>query len=258
MTFPRTPAFIPRMADITLVPIDRLELRFAPKPWAFADERRAEIDDHFAALRRERPEIWNGRVLVLHEFAVADGVLRGAYLETDFASFLAWRDWGFPDRSVRNCFAMGALSAADGAFVLGVMASHTANAGKVYFFGGTPDPDDVIEGRVDLEGSVLRELAEETGLSPDLVRPEPGWHAIFEGGRIAMVKMLRAAEPAAALRERIVAFLAREPNPELAAVHVVRGPADLDPMMPAFVCKFFEHAWQERPVEDGRQKSDEA
>ena len=61
--------------------------------------------------------MWNGRVLVLHEFAITDGVLRGAYLETDFASFLAWRDWGYPDQSVRNCFAMGAVRASDGSLL---------------------------------------------------------------------------------------------------------------------------------------------
>jgi 8-oxo-dGTP pyrophosphatase MutT (NUDIX family) len=232
------------MADIVLVPIERLELRFARKPWPFAVERRAEIDRYFAQVRRGKPELWNGRVLVLHEFAIAEGVFRGAYLETDFASFLAWRDWGFPDRTVRNCFAMGALRAADGAFMLGIMAGHTANAGKIYFIGGTPDPHDVVGECVDLERSVLRELAEETGLSPDLVRPDPGWCAIFDGGRVAMVKVLRAAEPAAALRERILGYLAREQTPELAGVHIVRAPADLDPMMPAFVPKFFDHVWQ--------------
>ena len=240
------------MADITLLPIERLELRFARSSWPFASERRDEIDHYFAEMRRGKPELWNGRVLVLQHFAIADGVLRGTYLETDFASFMAWRDWGFPDKSVRNCFAMGALRAADGAFVLGVMAGHTANAGKVYFIGGTPDPHDVVGERVDLERSVLRELAEETGMSPDSVDPEPGWRAIFDGGLIALVKVLRTAEPAVVLREKILGFLSRERTPELAGVHIVRGPADLEPMMPRFVPKFFAHEWL--AAEDGRGK----
>lgn len=231
------------MSEVTLVPIERLELRFVPKQWQFAVERREEIDRHFAEMQRGKPEMWNGRVLMLHELAIADGVFRGAYLETDFASFLAWRDWGFPDGSVHNCFAMGALRAADGAFVLGIMAGHTANAGKIYFFGGTPDPDDVVGDQVDLERSVMRELHEETGLLSASVRPEPGWRAIFDGPRIALVQTLRVAEPAAALGEKIFAFLAREQTPELAGLHIVRGPADFDARMPAFVPKFFEHVW---------------
>ncbi len=102
---------------------------------------------------------------MLHRGAFEGDVFRGAYLETRFSRFIAWRDFGFPDRTMRNCFAMAALRAADGAFLLGVMGAHTANAGKVYFPAGTPDLDDVVGDRVDLAGSVARELGEETGLA---------------------------------------------------------------------------------------------
>ena len=53
------------MDDIPIIPVRRLDLRFEPAPWRFADERREEIDRHFAKLRVERPELWNGRVLLL-------------------------------------------------------------------------------------------------------------------------------------------------------------------------------------------------
>ena len=68
------------MADVTLVPIERLELRFARTSWPFAAARRDEIDRYFAELRRGKPELWNGRVLVLQTFAVADGVFRAPYI----------------------------------------------------------------------------------------------------------------------------------------------------------------------------------
>jgi hypothetical protein len=164
---------------LSIAAVKSLELRFAPVRWAFAEERRAEIDAHFAVLRRERPALWNGRVLLLHQWSLADGVFRGTYLETDFASFLAWRDWDFPDPAVRNSFSMGALQAADGPFLLGVMGAHTANAGKVYFPCGTPDPEDIAGDRVDLDGSARRELAEETGLEASGLEAEPGWTTVF-------------------------------------------------------------------------------
>jgi 8-oxo-dGTP pyrophosphatase MutT (NUDIX family) len=234
------------MRNGTVVPLDCLELRFARRGWRFAEERRCEIDRHFATIRASKPQIWNGRVLVLETFEITNAVLRGTYIETDFASLLAWRDWGFPDGAVRNCFAMGALRGSDGAFVLGVMGSHTANAGKIYFFGGTPDPDDVVGDAVDLHGSIERELTEETGILPSEVEPAPGWYAIFDGGRIAMIKVLRAPLPAARLGADIRDFLAREPQPELADVRLVRGRDDFDPMMPPFVVAFFEHVWRPR------------
>jgi len=224
-------------------PVDRLELSFVPRGWPFADERRAEIDAHFAQLQRSKPGLWNGQVLLLHEHTLTARVLRGSFLATDYASFLAWRDWDFPDAAIRNCFAMAALRAADGGFLLGVMNAHTANAGRIYFPGGTPDLDDVVDGRVDLAGSICRELKEETGLDTAEFSAEPGWYAVIGGARIALIKILRAKDGAETLGERILAHLSREPQPELADIRVVRGPDDLDPMMPAFVPAFLRHIW---------------
>ena len=39
----------------------------------------------------------------------ADGVFRGAYLETDYASFAAWRAWGRPPAGVHDCFGAAAV-----------------------------------------------------------------------------------------------------------------------------------------------------
>ncbi len=185
---------------ISVVHADRLELAFAPRVWAFADERRAEIDAWFAAQQREKPALWNGRVLLLHEHALAYGVFRGRYLETDFASFAAWRQWGRPAAAVYDCFGAAAVVAADGAFLLGVMGPHTANAGRIYFPCGTPDPDDIVDGAVDLDLSVQRELKEETGLDVGEFIAEPGWTTVFDTSLIAHIKVLRSDASAEALR----------------------------------------------------------
>jgi hypothetical protein len=232
------------MDDVRAVAVERLELRLAPRAWGFSAERRADIDAYFAAIKRAQPALWNGRVMLLYQWALVDGRFTGAYFDTDFASMIAWRDWGFPDPLVRNCFAQGALRSADGAFLLGVMGAHTANAGKIYFPSGTPDLDDVIGDAVDLDGSVMRELTEETGLGAGDVRPASGWHAVFAGPRIGMMKILQSAEPATALRTRILAFLAQQATPELVDIRIVRSSADYDPMMPSFITTFLDEIWK--------------
>jgi 8-oxo-dGTP pyrophosphatase MutT (NUDIX family) len=238
------PAAQDRLAsDIPIVRVERLEMRVAPRPWPFAQARRAEIDRHFAMLQRAKPALWNGRVLLLHDHAIEGGVFRGGFLETDFASFIAWRDWDCPDRGIWNCFSLGALRGTDGGFLLGVMAAHTVNAGKIYFPAGTPDPDDIVGEHVDLLGNIWRELKEETGLTPADLIAEEGWYSVLAGPRIAQVKILRARETTVAMRARILAHLAREREPELADIRVVRGPADLDPMMPSFITAFLAHVW---------------
>jgi hypothetical protein len=232
------------MPDISIAFVERLDFRLVPRSWAFAEERRADIDAHFAALTRAKPALWNGRVMLLYEVEHARGTLRGTCLETDYASMLAWRDWGFPDRTVRNFFGSAALRAADGAFVLAVMAPHTANGGQVYFPTGTPDPNDVFGDVVDMDRSVLRELREETGLAVNDVTIRPGWHAVFAGQRIALMKSLHLRESAEAVGARILAHMATEAVPELAGVYIARGPADLDPRMPPFVAAFLRHQWR--------------
>src|ERR1700692_1802529 len=143
--------------------VTTLDLAFEPRPWPFADEQRAEIAAHFAVKQREKP-IWNGRVLLGRDPVFTAERLRAEYFETDFASFLTWRDWGFPDAGVFNGVGMGALRSSDGAFLLGGMADHTSHAGRISFPAGTPDPDDVRDGVLDIAGSIAREIAEETGL----------------------------------------------------------------------------------------------
>ena len=226
------------MTEIPIIALTRLDLRFEPGVWPFAVERRTEIDAHFAKLQAEKPAMWNGRVLLLRRGEIVDGMLRGAYLETDFASFISWRDWGFPDTTVRNCFPMAALRSSDGAFLLGMMGGHTATAGQMYFPAGTPDPNDIDGDTVDLERGVLRELIEETGLSAADVVAEPGWFATPLGQRLALMKIVQATDTAAPLRERIRAFLGGQKQPELLDIHVVRGMDDLRPAMPPYVAKF--------------------
>jgi 8-oxo-dGTP pyrophosphatase MutT (NUDIX family) len=208
--------------------------------WPFAQERRAEIDAHFVAKQREKPKLWNGRVLIGRNPLFAGERLSASYFEVDFASFLAWRDWGFPDKDVFNGFGMGALLSSDGAFALGVMGEHTVNAGRIYFPSGTPDLDDIRGDALDIEGSVTRELEEETGLTPAEYQADADWHCIHTGPSVAMIKILRVDISGEALRARIDANLARQEHPELAGVHLVRARADLTAAMPRFVTAFIE------------------
>ncbi|MFK8250745.1 NUDIX hydrolase [Ancylobacter terrae] len=232
-------------APPVILPFARLDLVRDPAPWAFAEARRPAIDAHFDGMRAANPALWNGRVLLLARHAVSDGALSGAYCETDFASFMWWRDTGFPDPAIRNAFAMGALSGSDGGFVLGRMAAWTANPGRIYFAAGTPEPGDVLpDGTVDLGGSVMRELAEETGLGPDDVEAADAWHGVFDGPRIALMRRLVAPEPAERVAARIREHIAREDRPELADVVIARGPADISDAMPRFIRAYLASVWQ--------------
>ncbi len=212
------------MLPIAIHRVTTLDLNVRPRPWPFAEERRTEIEAHFAIRQREKPKIWNGRILLARDPVFAGDRFSACYFDADFASFLAWRDWGFPDRGVFNGFGMGALRCSDGAFVLGEMGQHTANAGRIYFPSGTPDLD----------------VEEETGLTPADYRAGPHWDCVVSGAAIAMIRMLYVEAKGEELRARIEANLARQDQPELSAVHLVRDSGDFTASMPRFVTAFIE------------------
>jgi 8-oxo-dGTP pyrophosphatase MutT (NUDIX family) len=220
--------------------VTQLDLKCHPWTWPFAVERRADIDAHFALQQAAKPRLWNGRVLLGRNPVFSADCFSADYFETDFASFLAWRDWGFIDSSVFNGFGMGALRGNDGAFVLGEMAQHTANAGRVYFPSGTPDLDDLRDGMVDIAGSVAREVEEETGLTAADYRADKPWYCVVSGAAIAMIRILNVEITGEALRRKILANLATHQSPELSAIHLVRDVSDFTTAMPRFVTAFIE------------------
>ena len=229
---------------IEIAPLDHVEITVEPWTWPFAQVRRADIDRHFAAHQRERPTLWNGRMLLLHRYERDNRVLRGASFETDYASFLAWRDWGCPSVGVFNVFAAAALQSVDGAFVLGQMAPCTSAAGQWVFPCGTPDPDDINSaGRLDLAGSVGRELLEETGLDIDVCQIQPGWTLVRDGGFVALMKRVMVNESAERLVAKIMHHLTSQPQPEFSDISVVRNPADVDPTTPRFYVEYLISEW---------------
>jgi 8-oxo-dGTP pyrophosphatase MutT (NUDIX family) len=232
----------PRLAQV-----DRLDCRLTPHRWDFAEAEAVRIEAHWAARRARIPSMYDGPVLLAHRAAIEDAagarVLRVEAFETRFSRFLAWREFGWPDTSVFNFFAMPVLRSSDGAWLVGEMGPDHSAAGQLYFPGGTPDPGDVTEdGRVDLFGSLARELAEETGLPADEGAIAPGWTVVFDRQRVACLRRIDWPAPAAAIRARVRRFLDGEARPELAGVHMLAAGRHDDPRLPAFVTAFLARA----------------
>ncbi len=225
--------------------IDAIEASVAPFAWRFAQERRTDIETHWRNLTALKPALFDGRVLLLSraEFIHDKGrrLLRSAHFETDFSAFLAWRDFGFPDETVQNCFAMAALRGNDGGFILGQMGAHTANAGQIYFPAGTPDRNDIVDGRLDLAGSVARELEEETGLKAHEAAFADDWFVLDAGPRLGCMKLVTVDAPADEVARDLNARIASQKDAELTGVCVIRNAREIDPeRMPAFVVAYLD------------------
>ena len=237
--------------SISITPIRTVTARRIDFDWPFRRERAGEIATHWQAMKAEKPAMFNGQVLLQCRGEInADG-FSADYFELDFASFIAWHRWGYPQQGgaqIRNGFAMGALRGRDGAYVMGVMADHTVNAGRIYFAAGTPDPGDVkADGTVDLAGSVMRELEEETGLLPSEVSVGEGWRVILSDERVVFMRDLVIDLPGEEARALIRDRLSRQSEPELADIVLARSAADIDEArMPLFMQVFLRDVFKTR------------
>ncbi|QCK86203.1 NUDIX hydrolase [Phreatobacter aquaticus] len=220
---------------------------FDDRPIAYGESQREAIKTAWNACVAAQPALFNGQVLLMTEGRRVGEMFRGRYSATDYATFLHFMRHGEADGQTRNGFALAGLVSSDGALLMGVMGQHTVNAGRIYFPGGTPDMSDVVGDRVDLEGSVRRELEEETGLTLGEVAFDDGFLLREDDKRCAFVKIVRLAMPADAARTLIMERISRQQQPELADIHIVRGAADpLADRMPPFQSAFTNWWFAER------------
>ncbi len=216
--------------------IERCRLVVGARRWTYAEEHRAEIDAHWARRAAENPRFFNGRIHLLAEERSGAGSLEGELLVTDFKSYLYWRDAGFADRSVRDAFGSALIRSADGHVLLGRQRDGNINAGLVYLPGGFIDGRDVgPDGLVDLAGSVLREVAEETGLAADDVTVQPGYWVTRTGHLVSIAVEVVSRHSSSELAGRVESYIASDPNSELTGIVMVRRKADIEGLpMPPF------------------------
>jgi hypothetical protein len=234
--------------EIEIRRVSRVEACCRPFDWAWPKQNWDFIEENWKRRTAGKPQMFNGRVLLLQDLAFEQDLCRNTYFEVDYADFVAWIDKGYPDPNIANGFAMGALRGSDGAFICGVMGSGTTNAGRVYFAAGTPDPSDLrSDGTVDLATSLTRELAEETGLHEGDYHVDDEWIIVQRWPTIALLRMVTLPMTAEEGAAKIRANIARQHEPELQDVRIIRGSGDIDPeRMPLFLQSFFGWIFDQR------------
>ena len=234
--------------DQRLIDISGVLARLEPGRHDHETANRAAIDADWERRIMANPTLFNGDTVLGARWSVTDDGLEIACRKTDYATLIHWlstpganTDSGsLLGGEAVHFFANAVITGSDGKVVMGRMAGHTFNAGRVYMPSGSFDPDDFIGGVADFAGNMRREVAEETGV--DLGEAEAGnWSAVVGKGRIAVFRPYRFEVPAEELAERARKWLATEGDGELADI-LTFAPGETHPDMPSHVALYMQTA----------------
>ena len=213
------------MAENSVTRVNACHLRLAAAPWAYARDNAAAIDAHWHERLAAHPHEFNGAIHIVRDYRLDHGVLTANFLRTDFKSFMHWRGSGYPPAGALDAFGSAILRSAEGHVLLGRQRTGI-NAGLAYLPGGFIDARDVsAAGTIDIAASISRELAEETHLDAAGLTPVMGFLVTRCGPLLSIGQEFRSALSAGALRAAILSSLARDPNPELADIVIIRRPS---------------------------------
>ena len=211
-----------------------LDLVYQDRDWPFAAQNRAEIMLAWEKRILQNPSLWNGEVLIAQDVLLTGNVLSARLSRTDYASFVVWRDWGWPDTTAFNLFGMGAMMTTDGALVFGEMSSHTLNPGMIYPPGGSLEPTDVRpDGMIDIDNSICKEISEETGLDVSQCDVRQMF-AVYDGQRLAVVKILQVDLAFGEVEAVFAQHNGKESQPELVRLVPMRSMADVNGNVPSW------------------------
>ena len=139
---------------MTSNPSTRVDLRLTDGKLGLRGKRTGTHRDALGrALPRRTRASGTATVLICHHAPKSwSARLSGRFHVTDYASFVAWRDWGHgPTRRSRNVFGSAVVCRATARFSMGAWRRTRSMPGKIYPPGGSLEPDDVrADGRVDV------------------------------------------------------------------------------------------------------------
>ncbi|KQV82107.1 NUDIX domain-containing protein [Rhizobium sp. Root1220] len=206
----------------TVFPIAGVDLKVLPGDHPFHVAEGNAIRENWARETAANPALFDGRMVFQRRLALTDRGISGESHVIPFSTFMWWRRQ--PDRHGGiHLFAYPVLETSDGALVAIRMGAHTANPGQVYFAAGSLEPEDVVDGRCDLEANMRREVHEETGL--DLGEADAGerYFASHIRRTVTVLRLFRFGLTADEMIEKIHAHMLVAEDKEISGAVAIRS-----------------------------------
>jgi 8-oxo-dGTP pyrophosphatase MutT (NUDIX family) len=192
----------------------RADLRLSADDHPYERVHADAIEANWMRESAANPALYDGRTVLFSRVALDGPVLVGRCHVVRFASLMHWRLAKRSDVAA-HLFAMAVPVTRDGAVMAARMGPRTANAGQVYFAGGSLEAPDFVDGVADVDCNMLREVEEETGLDLSACAAEPMLRVLNSESGVVVMRRYRLAEDAAELDRRVRAFVAAERDPEI-------------------------------------------
>lgn len=221
-----------------------VDLQVTEGSWPWSDRHQDAIAAHWEQRRSETPGFFNGAVHMLTGYSLsADGRFSARFVRSDFKSFLYWRETGWCDTSVMDGFGSALILSAEGHVLLGRQSAGNLNSGLCYPPGGFIDARDVRPDRtIDLEGSVAREILEETGLAPPMISRATGYVITIAGPVLSIAAPYRSKLPGEALLREAGRHISADAESELADLLLAApGEASAELPMPDYARALLRH-----------------
>jgi 8-oxo-dGTP pyrophosphatase MutT (NUDIX family) len=203
-----------QFAGNRLLPTREVTLRLDDAPHPYETLHAEDIEANWQAERARNPSLFDGRTVLFSQVGLQDGRLLGACHEVRYASLLHWRLARRTDVAA-HLFAMALPVTADGAVLTVRMAPWTANAGQIYFAGGSLEPGDFVGAVADVDGNMQREVLEETGLALEGVPRDAGYRVVRTNRGVVVVRRYALPQTAREIEARVREFVAGEARPEI-------------------------------------------
>jgi 8-oxo-dGTP pyrophosphatase MutT (NUDIX family) len=217
------------LEDGSVFTVDHVDLTYSSEPHdyhkLYAEHGLAEWDAAIA----QKPSMFNGNVLLEAGLYRDGNSLKGSSHSIPFSSFIHWiKNNG---QEGYHLFAMGLMISEDGFPILGRMADNTFNAGKVYGPSGSLDEGDIINGQIDLNANIIREIGEETGLESELQSLTGPFDIFVFDRKVVAVKRIVFSQSAGVLCQTINDFIQNDKDAELSEVFAIREPGRYEQKM---------------------------
>lgn len=231
----------------TIFEIREIDVRLDPGPHPLLKGAEEAVAARWKIEKAAKPALFDGEVVLLSRLTWEEGKLSGTCHAVRYSQFLYWRSLR-PVESAEHAYAHPILVAEDNALVAIRMASHTFNAGKVYFASGSFEPVDFPGGRVDVDFNMRREALEEIGVDLLDCAAEPKLFGLSRKEGTVFFRRYFSGLRAAELARNIRHHAQNGGDDEIEDAVILRSPADLDDRAAGQMPPLVEWHFSQRPV----------